>query len=492
MPFGLTNAPATCQALINNVLRAHLDIFVIAYLDDILVYSDNEQEHVQHVKTVLECLDKFELKLKPEKCEFHKEEVEFLGFVIGTKGVKVSPTKVEVVRNWPRPTNVKTVQKFLGFCNYLRRFIKNYSELTIPLTRLTRKDNPFKWGKEQENAYRTLKEACASPPVLMMFQPNKPVRINTDASKLAIGACLKQEKDGQWHPVEYYSRSFTPTEQRYDTHDLELAAVHRALMHWRVEAESCSELTVYSDHKNLTYFTTSKPLVGRQIRWSQDLGRFKFKILHVPGRENGIADALSRRDDLLGEKEKVIDAVLRQNEDGSLEPARQLNNLFQITNTVPEELQEAIIKQHHDDPVHGHPGIKRTTELIQRNYEFPGMKEKVTQYIKKCTDCQKNKHSTHAKYGEMQATEIPTAPWEDIAMDFVIGLPWSRDPVTRNSYNAILNVVCRLTKAAEMIPFRDDYSAEDLGRILVDRIVRYHGIPKTIISDRDKLFTSKY
>ena len=228
------------------------------------------------------------------------------------------------------------------------------------------------------------------------------------------------------------------------------------------------------------------------------LGQYKFKILYTPGKENGRADALSRRHDLAGEKTINKAAILGINEDGSLGPSQQLNNLMRvqqeqrIPSQVPEELQEEVIRSHHDDPLHGHPGITRTMELIKRHYEFSNMKDKVTKFIKNCVQCQQNKHSTHAKYGEAQAMEPPTAPWTNITMDFVTQLPISKDPVTGYEYDAIFNVVDRCTKAAEFVPFRHSYTAAQLAHVFADRIVRHHGIPASIISDRDKLFTSNF
>ena len=162
--------------------------------------------------------------------------------------------------------------------------------------------------------------------------------METDALDLALGACITQERDGKWHPIAYYSRKFTPTEENYDVHDKELMAIVDAMRHWRIYAESCSELTIYTDHKNLTFFTTSKVLNRRQVRWSEELGQYKFKIVYTPGKDNGRADALSRRSDLAGTKTTQDTSILRINKDGSLGPARQLNSLLQITNIVPEEL----------------------------------------------------------------------------------------------------------------------------------------------------------
>ena len=159
---------------------------------------------------------------------------------------------------------------------------------------------------------------------------------------------------------------------------------------------------------------------------------------------------------------------------------------------VPEELEQEVISSHHDDPLHGNPGITRTMEHIKRHHEFPNMKDKVSKFIKQCVSCQQNKHSTHAKYGEAQAMEPPTAPWTDITMDFVTQLPASRDPVTDYVYDSIFVVVDRFTKAAEFVPFRHSCTTEQLARVFLDRIIRHHGIPESIISDREKLFTSNY
>ena len=198
---------------------------------------------------------------------------------------------------------------------------------------------------------------------------------------------MSQEHEGKWHPIAYYSRKFSKEEENYDVHDKELLAIVACIQHWRVYAESCSELTIFTDHKNLVNFTTTKVLNRRQVRWSEMLGQHKFKILYTPGKDNGRADALSRRHDITGTKTINESAILKINDDGTLGPAKSINLLMSIGNNVPEELQDAIIRQHHDDPVHGHPGITRTMELIRRNYEFPRMKDKVTSFIAKCADC---------------------------------------------------------------------------------------------------------
>ena len=166
MPFGLTNAPADFQRFINDTLAPFLDQFTSAYLDDILIYSDTMEDHMQHVRRVLERLTEAGLHLKPEKCEFHKTEVKYLGLIIGTDGIKMDPSKVETVKNWPTPQNVRDVRSFLGFANFYRRFIKGYSKVTEPLTRLTKKDQPFRWDAKHQESFDTLKTSFTTAPVL--------------------------------------------------------------------------------------------------------------------------------------------------------------------------------------------------------------------------------------------------------------------------------------------------------------------------------------
>ena len=249
---------------------------------------------------MLRRLDKRHLKLHPEKCEFHEKEVAYLGHIVGQGQVRMDPEKTRSVREWPRPCNVKQVQGFLGFVNFNRWFIKNYSLKTEPLTRLTRKDHRFDWTKECEKAYRNLVAACTENTVLLLFSPDKEIRIETDASDLAIGACLCQLRPtGKWQPVAYHSRKMSPAEQNYDIHDKELLAIVVALQHWRTYVEGSPKTTIFTDHKNLLSFTTTKVLNRRQVRWSELLGQYKFEIKYTPGKDNGRADALSRRPDYI-------------------------------------------------------------------------------------------------------------------------------------------------------------------------------------------------
>jgi len=185
---------------------------------------------------------------------------------VGIFGIQMSPEKIRAIVNWPTSHNVKTVQGFLGFANFNRKFIEGYSQKALPLINVIRKDIEFQWGEKQQKAFEELKQACANPSVLCTFRANEPARIETDASDLAIEACLYQQKENKWHPVAYYSKKISGAEQNYNIYDKKLLAIVAALQNWRVYAESCSELTIFTDHKNLLTFTTTKELNRRQVR----------------------------------------------------------------------------------------------------------------------------------------------------------------------------------------------------------------------------------
>ena len=300
MPFGLTNAPATFQHFLNDIFRPYLEQFVIIYLDDILIFSNNIVDHELHVRKVFEILRKHKLCAKLEKCEFSTSSTEFLGYIVSSSGISMDPSKVKAVTDWPSPKNVKAVQSFLGFANFYRRFIKNFSAIVRPLSILTRKGIVFKWLSEQEKAFATLKQAFTSAPILVHVDPAKPSTLETDASDFAIGAILSQpDSEGALHPCCFYSRSLNPAETRYDIRDKELLAIKSACTTWRHYLEGAQHpITVPTDHESLRYFQTMKSLSSRQARWSLFFSRFNLVFCYRPGSRNGKADALSRRPDL--------------------------------------------------------------------------------------------------------------------------------------------------------------------------------------------------
>jgi len=271
MPFGLTNAPASLQRWMNEILSEYLDIFCVAYLDDILIFSQNLEDQRRHVRTILRRVEETGLMLKASKCEFHTTEIEYLGYVISPQGLQMDEEKIRTIKEWKELTNVKGIQSFLGFANFYRRFIQDYSQITTPLTRLTRKEVSWEWGNEQQMAFDTLKTAMVTEPILQHFDLERLVTIETDASDYAIGAlCSQPDDNGILHPVAYYSRKLKDPEPNYNIHDKELLVIVDALRKWDTYCKTTGpKITILTDHKNLEYWKTKKDLNLWQARWGE-------------------------------------------------------------------------------------------------------------------------------------------------------------------------------------------------------------------------------
>jgi len=581
MPFGLTNAPSTFQDMMNHVFSDMLDVGVLAYMDNILVYAKTWEEHDQIVKEVLKRLQGNGLAVAPEKCLWRLQEVEFLGYIIGRDGIKMSTEKVEAVLQWERPGNITEVQSFVGFANFYRCFIQDYSKVARPLMELTKKEagKSWEWNLEAEAAFKELKKQFTTAPVLAHFDPTKPVIIETDASDFALGAVLSQRDDeNRLYPVAFHSRKFQPAEINYEIHDKELLAVVDAFKHWRRYCEGAvHQVQVFSDHQNLEYFTTTKVLNRWQARWVQELAGIDFYICYRPGTKNGKPDALSRCSEYRPEKGGVenqpITTVLQKNHFAEPErqgrsficssvrfaslPSRKWSKEFatmvrekgqddeeyqrawkraeqeaaqeepvaegrkaeevaggprEVTRRsrkartegileikegllyqkgmlwIPEDgpLKRTILESEHDSKVAGHMGQDKTTELVRRNFWWRKMEERIIDFVQSCPECQRNKATRHQPYGLSSPLELPYAPWQSIAMDFITELPLSED------CDQLWVVIDRFTKMAHFLPLpKEKKTAADLAVTFAREIWKYHELPTDIVSDRDSRFTSE-
>lgn len=366
MPFGLTNAPSTFQNYINTNLREYLDKFCTAYLDDVLVYSNPKEEHRIHVNLILNKLREAGLQLDIKKCSFEAKEVKYLGILISCKGIEMDPVKIECVKSWKTPVCIKDIQAFLGFANFYRRFIKNFSSLAKPLTELTKKDIPWIWSRTCEKAFLTLKSAFTQAPVLRHFDPDKRCIVEVDSSDWALGGILSQYDDQKiLHPVAYFSGPLNAAQINYEIYDKELLAVVTAFKHWRPELEGTLDpVLVITDHKNLEYFMTSKDLSRRQARWSEFLSRFNFIIAYRPGRLGTKPDALTRRsEDLPAGKE---DERLRQQHQTVLKP----HNLDpEIIRTTKLDLALINVQDLNDKPAISEEIENLLTQAYQQDTE---------------------------------------------------------------------------------------------------------------------------
>ncbi|EDN06339.1 hypothetical protein HCAG_02942 [Histoplasma mississippiense (nom. inval.)] len=553
LPFGLTNAPATFQSYINKALSDILDVYCVAYLDDIVIYSNTLDEHVAHVKNVL-------------------EQIGFLGFVITTQGITVEKRRVDTILDWPEPRTINELQTFLGFANFYRRFIYKFSIITAPLTELLKgyetkkgKNNaPVQLNENCKHAILQLKECFTEAPLLVHFDPQRKLRIETDGSGVAIAAVISQlMDDGHWHPIAFWSRKLTEAERRYQTYDLEMLPIVEAFRQWRHYLHgSRHPIVVLSDHANLRRFMTTKQLNGRQIRWMQMLSAFDFEIEHHPG-ENNPADAPSRHSDYikhaapltglptLQEKlhenevagvtgldlgtlvprilavkvfeseiayreevaESIVELLLQvQNRDaGTSELRRRLevgdasvgdrstwavdkDGLLRKDGKVyvPQDkaVRHEIMKMNHDDPQGGHFGRDKTIEAIKRKYSWHGMSDEIAEYVRTCDVCQRVKIPRHKPYGLLQPHPVPDKKWHTISMDFIEGLPDNKKG--SQTYNAIVVFVDSFTKWAIIVPTSSKLDAEGLADIIVWKLAKNFGLPANIISDRDSLINSKF
>lgn len=504
MPFGLTNAPATFCNLMNDVLFEYLDRFVVVYLDDIVVYSESLEDHLMHLTDVFSRLREYELYVKKEKCEFCRDQITFLGHVIGRGKVHMDKKKVQAIVDWSAPTKESELRSFLGLTNYYRRFIMGYSRIVGPLTDLLRKGNKYAWSVQCVEAFETLKKAIVSEPVLRLPEFDKPFEVFTDASDRALGGVLMQER----HPIAFESRKLKDAEVRYSTHEKEMMAVVHCLEVWRHYLLG-TKFVVITDNVANTYFQTQKKLTPKQARWQEFLSEFDFQLVHKAGKHNEVADALSRKSvhdyvaaltviesDFLGRireaspLDKVYQKLVDQVRNGEIRKYWIEDELLFAKGNrayVPSgPLRKELLRETHDPQWAGHPGVARMLALLCRTYYWPKMEEDVEHYVKTCLVCQLDKTERLKEAGLLQPLPIPERPWQSVSMDFILGFP------KVNGLASILVVVDRFTKYAVFIGAPKVCSAELTAELFFKNVIKYFGVPQDIVSDRDTRFTGRF
>ncbi|XP_065871915.1 uncharacterized protein [Euphorbia lathyris] len=301
MPFGLTNASSTFMRLMNHVLRAFIGKFVVVYFDDILVYSRSLEEHLGHLRSVFDVLRKEQLYANLSKCSFCTDQIIFLGYVVSAKGIKVDEEKVKAIRDWPTPSSVSEVRSFHGLASFYRRFVRDFSTLAAPLTEVIKKTVGFSWGIEQENAFNILKDKLCSASILALPNFEKAFEIECDASGIGIGVVLMQDK----RPIAFFSEKLSGASLNYPTYDKELYALVRALETWQHYLWP-KEFVIHSDHESLKHLKGQGKLNRRHARWIEFIETFPYTIQYKQGKENVVADALSRRSSTDGVKKAEL------------------------------------------------------------------------------------------------------------------------------------------------------------------------------------------
>lgn len=510
MTFGLTNAPATFQHLMNHILQPQFNEFLVVYLDDILVFSPDLASHLQHLRFVLDKLREHQLYAKAKKCTWAQSSVEYLGHIVSEDGVSTDPSKTQAITEWPTPTNVASLQSFLGFANYYRRFVRNYSDIAAPLTNLTAESVEFIWTPACQHAFETLKQRLTTAPVLRIFDPTLPTRTEHDASDYAIGAVLHQKAEGRWHPIAFISRKLSPAERKASIPYKEFLSINFSLKKWRHYLHG-RRFEILTDHRSLIHIPTQPNLTPRQVREVELLAEFDYDIVYREGSKNIPADALSRRADhytqplmVSAPRSEFLQLFIEEYpHDSALEHPYALVQTqpeaareFQLVNgvlrhkgriCVPRKFQSLILREVHDLPLAGHPGISRTYKELKRNYWWAGMKETVTEYVRSCDICQRTKSNKQRPMGLLHPLPTPSRNFQHISMDFITSLPR-----TARGYDALMVIVCRLSKYITLIPTTSDADAPKTALLFHQNYYCTFGLPDTITSDRDGKFVSDF
>lgn len=504
MPFGLSNAPSTFQSLMNDIFRPYLRKFVLVFFDDILVYSSDEANHFQHLATVLQTLRQNQLFVKASKCSFGQSSIAYLGHIIDAFGVSVDPDKIAAVTSWPTPTTLKGLRGFLGLTGYYRKFVKDYGNISRPLTQLLKKD-AFAWSTEAAAAFDQLKTAMTTTPVLALPNFAADFYIETDASGFGIGAALMQGG----RPIAYLSKALSGTKLNLSIYDKEMLAVIAAVHKWRPYLVG-RHFKIFTDHRTLKYFNAQRLSSAEQQKWVSKLLGYDYEICFRPGKHNQSADALSRlpQPELSALSEPIMGSLTEIAAECRSHPSMQSiiiglqsdpssKRFFTLQDNILRYKGRIVVapgsswcarllEEYHASPTAGHSGFLRTYKRLQTGFYWQGMKADIKHFVAHCEVCQRNKAEAVAPPGLLNPLPVPDDVWVDISMDFIEGLPRS------NHKTVILVVVDRLSKYAHFISLAHPYTASKVADVFVREIVRLHGPPRSIVSDRDPIFIGNF
>ncbi|KAK3541248.1 hypothetical protein QTP86_016912 [Hemibagrus guttatus] len=466
MPFSLTKTPAVFQSLINGVFQDILWKWVIAYIDDILVYSTSLEEHVRHVREVLSRLQRHHLFVKPKKCEFHQTTMTFLGYVITRQGVEMDVTKVQAVTEWPSPTTVKELQCFLGFTNFYRHFIRNYSSGVGPLTSLLKgKPRRLAWMDQAQAAFQQLKDCFTTVPILRHPDPDLPFVVEVDASSSG---------------------------------NRELLSIKAALEEWRHWLERARHpFLVLTDHRNLEYLHGAKRLNPRQARWALFFTRFQFSMTYRPGSKNCKVNALSRQFEVSSEPvqpDLILSAaaVLAPVRWSLMEEIRQAHADEPPPAGCPAtkvfvslQFCQQVMQWVHEAPSSCHPWIHRSIQLARRRFWWSSLGTDVERYVQACPTCAQSRASRQVPEGLLEPLPTPRHPWSHLSVDFLTDLSDS------GGFTMVMVVVDRFSKGCKLIPLKGSPTAMQTAEAMFQHVFWNFGLPEDIVSDRRPQFTSR-
>ena len=488
MPFGLCNAPATFQREMNRIFFDLIGNCVFIYIDDLVAFSNSWEQHVKDLEKVFTISMNNKLKINIEKCKFFQEEVELLGHILSSKGIKPIPEKVRVITNWIPPKNISQLRSFLGAVGYYRKFIKNFALIAKPLFKLLKKGAEFKWSNEADIAFKILKERLTQSPILVPPNFDKPFIIRTDASRSGIeGVIIQKDEEGMEKPLHFVSRALKKTEEKYSVTDIEgTAALYcvRKFKHYILGNKL--ETILITDHKPLVGICNkSEPTNNRHLKWVTELSILKVKLQYEEGKKNVIADALSRMESKKEENEGIL--LLSQNIENFLKTKivtingeefyKQKGRLRKIIQEDEEKFR--LIELAHSI---GHEGEYKTYHRLKPNYYWKGMNKDIHLYLKCCPKCQMYKIQKQNQNTESIPTK-PGLPFTKVGLNLIGPLP-----KTKRGNRYIIVLVDYFTKWVEAEPLKITDS-NNVIRFLKNVFAR-HGIPEILVIDNGPQFYS--
>lgn len=535
MPFGLHAAPATFQRLLDRVIGPELEPRAFAYLDDLVLATPTFEEHLELLRDVFQRLREANLKINPEKCQFCRTELRYLGHVINSQGVNTDPEKVRAIVDFLQPKTVRQLRRFLGMASWYRRFVPNFAKCSAPLTKLLKKNTTWQWGQSQETAFKTLKEKLTTSPTLVCPDFNLPFELHTDASNEGLGAALVQKQNNKEVVIAFASRLLADSEKKFTVTEKECLSVVWSVRKFRPYLEGY-HFKVVTDHQSLKWLMKLQEPSGRLGRWILELQQHSFEICYRKGALNKVADALSRNPvspppDPEGEEtnlsnEYAINVIAGTQKSSNLTPrersldwyTRMYNKVVNRPNKydsytisregkllkrvrpnrrmdmvdpttvwktcVPSHLRDEVLKENHDRAESGHFGVRKTLKRVGSRYYWLGWQKQVKAYVRRCVNCQQYKVEQKKPVGKM-ILRRPRGPWYMITLDLIGPLPRSK----RGSKFALV-VQDNFSKWVEVAPLKSATAKQVVDQLTSMVLLRY-GAPEVIRCDNGSQFTSK-